>query len=168
MGQNQSKSLASPMNCTVSKFWDGLRRMLARILLPDEVPGESDVVALVPNPKGDGLWTLDRRGNIVAVGKAPDFREVPEPVPWRDGTFVALASTPSGLGLWALDRKGNIFAFGDAPDFREVPEPEPWRGRSFVAMASTPTGQGLWVLDRDGHILSFGDAAEFPSANQRR
>ena len=85
---------------------------------------------------------------------------MPQPEPWRGGSFVAIASTPSGQGVWALDAKGNILSFGDAPEFREVPQPEPWRGGSFVAIASTPSGKGVWILDNQGSILSFGDAAE--------
>lgn len=137
-----------------------LRRKLAGRLLPDEAARPRDLVAFVPHPSGDGGWTLDRNGNIFAFGNAPEFREVPEPVPWREGSFVAMACTPSGRGVWTLDRRGNIFAFGDAPEFREVPQPEPWRQGAFVAIASTPSGRGVWILDRGGSILSFGDAAE--------
>ena len=152
----------------LSRLFRSLRRALARLLLPDEVPSPRDLTAIVLNPSGDGLWTLDRKGNIFAFGNAPEFREVPEPVPWREGTFVALASTPSGQGLWALDSTGNIFAFGDAPEFREVPEPVPWREGTFVALASTPSGQGLWVLERGGSILSFGDAPELRPSRQKQ
>src|SRR5205823_5732560 len=110
------------------------RRWLTDVL-SDAVPSLRDTVAFAPHPSGKGGWNLDRRGNIFAFGNAPEFREVPEPVPWRQGSsFVALASTPTGRGVWTLDRRGNIFAFGDAPEFREVPQPEPWRqGSSFVA-----------------------------------
>jgi hypothetical protein len=140
-------------------FW----RRIAGVVLPDVVGSPRDVVAFAPHPSGEGGWNLDRSGNIFAFGNAPDFREVPEPVPWREASFVAIASTPSGRGVWTLDRRGNIFAFGDAPEFREVPEPVPWReGSPFVAIASTPTGRGVWITDRGGRIYSFGDAAEFP------
>lgn len=151
----------------LSRFFRSFRRTLACILLPDEIPKPSDLAAIVPNPRGDGLWTLDRRGNVFAFGSVPEFREVPEPVPWREGTFVSLVSTPSGLGLWALDSNGNVFAFGDAPEFREVPEPVPWREGKFVAFASTPSGLGLWVLERNGNILCFGDATEFQPSRKK-
>ena len=95
-----------------------LRRAFAHLLLPNEVPNPSDLAAVVSNPRGDGLWTLDRKGNIFAFGNAPEFREVPQPIPWLEGVFVSLACSPSGQGLWALDSKGNIYAFGDAPEFR--------------------------------------------------
>jgi hypothetical protein len=133
--------------------------------LPDAPGSQRDVVAFAPHPGGEGGWSLDHRGNIFAVGNAPEFREVPEPVPWRQGSpFVALASTPSGRGLWTLDRRGNIFAFGDAPEFREVPQPQPWReGRPFVAIASTSTGRGVWIVDGRGQTYAFGDALEFPA-----
>jgi hypothetical protein len=123
--------------------------------------GASDIVAFAPHPSGQGGWTLDRDGNIFAFGNAPEFREVPEPQPWREGSFVAIASTPTGRGVWTLNSRGNIFAFGDAPEFREIPQPQPWRQGAFTAMASTPTGRGIWVIDRRGPILSYGDAAEF-------
>src|SRR5260370_40741907 len=99
----------------LSRLLRSLRRTLARLLLPDEVPSSGDLAAVVPNPRGDGLWTLDRKGNIFAFGNAPEFREVPEPAPWREGTFVALACTPGGHGLCAPDSKGNISAFGAPP-----------------------------------------------------
>jgi hypothetical protein len=137
-----------------------LRRRLAGLLSPEAAARPGDVVAFVPHPSGDGGWTLDRTGNIVAFGNAPEFREVPEPVPWHEGSFVAMACTPSGRGVWTLDRQGNIYSFGDAPEFREIPEPEPWRRGLFVAIASTPSGRGIWILDRGGNVFSFGDAVE--------
>jgi hypothetical protein len=145
---------------TTRSFW----RWLARVL-PGAVASPRDVVAFAPHPSGDGGWSLDRRGNIFAFGSAPEFREVPQPDPWRQGSpFVAIASTPSGRGVWTLDERGNIFAFGDAAEFREVPQPDPWRqGSQFVAIASTPTGRGVWITDRRGRVHSFGDAAELPS-----
>jgi hypothetical protein len=100
------------------------------------------LIAFALNPRGDGAWASDRKGNIF-FGTAPEFREVPEPQPWRGGPFVGIASTPSGQGVWILDSKGNVLSFGDAPEFREVPEPQPWRGGSFVSIASTPSGKGL-------------------------
>jgi hypothetical protein len=151
----------------LSRFFGSLRRALARFLAPDEVGRPDDLVALIATPKGDGVWALDRKGNIFAFGKAPEFREVPQPQPWRPGSFVAMASTPSGQGLWTLDRSGNILAFGDAPEFREIPQPEPWRPGSFVGMASTPSGRGVWLLERGGRILSFGDAAELWPTQKR-
>jgi len=150
-----------------SRLWGSLRRTLARLLLPDEVPGPNDLAAIVVNPQGDGLWTLNRRGNIFAFGKVPEFREIPQPDPWREGSFVALACTPSGQGLWALDSKGNILSFGDAPEFREIPQPDPWREGSFVALACTLSGQGLWVLERGGRILSFGDVPQLRPSWQK-
>jgi hypothetical protein len=147
-------------------FW----RRIARAVLPDVVGSPRDVVAFAPHPSGEGGWNLDRSGNIFAFGNAPDFREVPEPVPWREASFVAIASTPSGRGVWTLDRRGNIYAFGDAPEFREVPtDPHPWReGSPFVAIASTLTGRGVWITDRGGRIYSFGDAAEIPPPRPSR
>jgi hypothetical protein len=56
------------------------------------------LIAFALNPRGDGAWPLDRKGNIFAFGTAPEFREVPEPQPWRGGPFVGIASTPSGQG----------------------------------------------------------------------
>jgi hypothetical protein len=141
-------------------FWS-LRRALARLLLPFEIAEPDDLAALVPHPQGTGLWIMDRNGNVFALGGAPEFREVPQPDPWRGGSFVAMAATPSGQGIWTLNKNGNILAFGDAPEFREVPQPVPWRGGSFVAMAATPSGQGVWILDSKGNVVSFGDAAEF-------
>src|SRR5260370_28588826 len=90
----------------LSRLLRSLRRTLARLLLPDEVPSSGDLAAVVPNPRGDGLWTLDRKGNIFAFVNAPELREVPEPVPLRQVPFVALACTPSGHWLWALDSEG--------------------------------------------------------------
>ncbi|HYB42887.1 MAG TPA: hypothetical protein VEL75_14015 [Candidatus Methylomirabilis sp.] len=145
-----------------------VRRRLAGLLSPDEDAHARDLVAFVPNPTGNGGWTLDRRGNIFAFGNAPEFREIPEPVPWRQTPFVAMAGTPSGRGLWTLDARGNIYAFGDAPEFREVPEPVPWRQASFVSMASTPSGRGVWILDRLGNIFAFGDASELQPARPGR
>jgi hypothetical protein len=129
-------------------------------LVTRERRGRPRLVGFAPHPGGDGGWGLDRRGNIFAFGNAPEFREVPEPVPWRQASFVGLAATPSGQGLWVLDRRGNIFSYGDAPEFREIPEPEPWRQHRFVSIASTPTGRGVWVMDSAGNVFSFGDAAE--------
>jgi len=143
------------------------RRRLGGLLL-GEATAPDDIVAFAPHPSGDGGWSLDRRGNIFAVGSAPEFREVPQPVPWREAPFVAIASTPTGRGVWTLDKKGNIFAFGDAPEFREVPQPEPWREASFASIACTPTGRGVWIVDRRGRILSFGDATEFRFARSDR
>ena len=160
MAEQQTRSPARSDAGVLSRLFGSLRRMLARVLLPDEIGRPTDRVALVANPSGDGLWVLDRKGNLFAFGNAPEFREVPQPDPWRQGSFVAMASTPSGRGVWILERNGNILAFGDAPEFREVPEPEPWRQASFVAIASTPSGRGVWLLDRRGQVLSFGDAAE--------
>jgi hypothetical protein len=137
-----------------------LRRRLAQLLAPDEALGPRDLVAFVPRPGGDGAWALDRNGNVFAYGTAPEFREVPQPVPWRESPFVAMAATPSGQGLWILDRAGNVHAFGDAPEFREVPQPEPWRGEPFVAIAATPSGRGVWTVDRRGNTFAFGDAVE--------
>jgi hypothetical protein len=137
------------------------RRRLAGLLVGEEATAPDDIVAFAPHPSGEGGWSLDRRGNIFAVGNAPEFREVPQPVPWREASFVAIASTPTGRGVWTLDEKGNIFAFGDAPEFREIPEPDPWRRGTFASIASTPSGRGVWIVDRRGRILSFGDAAEF-------
>jgi len=146
------------------------RRWIADCVFPEKVGSPRDVIAFAPHPSGSGGWNLDRRGNIFAFGDAPEFREVPEPVPWRQGSsFVAIASTPSGRGVWTLDRRGNIFSFGDAPEFREVPQPVPWReGSPFVAIASTPTGRGVWIVDRRGRTYSFGDAEEFPSPHRSR
>ncbi len=152
----------------LTRLFRSIRLGLARVLLPGEIPNPKDLAAVAPNPTGDGLWAMDRKGNIFAFGNAPEFREVPEPVPWREGSFVALTSTPTGQGLWALDSRGNIYAFGDAPEFREIPEPVPWREGLFVALASTPSGQGLWVLEKGGRILSYGDAPELQAAVQRR
>jgi hypothetical protein len=123
--------------------------------------GAADIVAFAPHPSGEGGWTLDRDGNIFAFGNASEFREVPQPEPWHEGSFVAIASTPTGRGVWTLNSQGNIFAFGDAPEFREIPQPEPWRQADFSAIAATPSGRGIWIVDRRGRILSFGDAAEF-------
>jgi hypothetical protein len=143
-----------------------LGRMLFR-LARQEASGR-EIVAFVPHPSGNGGWSLDRQGNIMAFGNAPEFREVPQPVPWRQTSFVSMACTPSGRGLWVLDRRGSIFSFGDAPEFREVPQPEPWREHSFVAIAATPTGRGVWVLDAAGSVLSYGDAAELGPPRLRR
>ena len=133
------------------------REQLGRIALPP--PGHG-FVAMVATPSGHGAWLLDRKGNVHSLGDAPEFREVPQPEPWRDADVIAMAATPSGRGLWVLDRKGNVVSFGDAPEFREVPQPEPWRGGDVIAMAATPSGQGLWLLDRAGNVFSFGDAPE--------
>jgi len=135
------------------------RRTLSGLLRREDA-SRRDCVAFVPHPSGHGGWALDHSGNIVAFGNAPEFREIPEPVPWRQTTFVSMACTPSGRGLWVLDRRGNIFSFGDAPEFREIPEPEPWRQHSFVAIASTASGRGVWTVDAAGNVFSFGDAAE--------
>ena len=166
--QEKTPSPRSSDSGIPSGFFGRLRRSLARLLSPDEVASPGDLVALAVNRNGDSAWTLDRRGNIFAFGNAPEFREVPQPEPWRPGSYVALACTPSGKGLWTLDRRGNIFAFGDAPEFREVPQPDPWREGQFVSMASTPSGRGLWILDRRGNILSFGDAADFRNPRNKK
>ena len=137
-----------------------LRRKLADLLWPHDASSARDLVAFVPHPSGHGGWTLDRHGNIFAFGSAPEFREVPQPKPWRQGPFVAMACTPSGRGLWTLDTSGNIYAFGDAPELREVPQPEPWRQGPFVAIASTSSGRGVWTVDRMGNVFAFGDASE--------
>ena len=145
---------------TNRSFW----RWLGGLLLRDLIGSPRDIVAFAPHPSGNGGWSLDRRGNIFSFGNAPEFREIPQPVPWREAPFVAIASTPSGRGVWTLDVRGNIFAFGDAPEFREIPQPVPWReGAPFVAIASTPTGRGVWITDRRGQIYAFGDAAELPA-----
>jgi hypothetical protein len=68
------------------------------------------------------VWTLDERGNIFAFGDAAEFREVPQPDPWRQGSqFVAIASTPTGRGVWITDRRGRVHSFGDAA---ELPSPD--------------------------------------------
>jgi hypothetical protein len=95
-------------------FW----RWIAGVLLPDAVGSPRDVVAFAPHPSGDGGWNLDRSGNIFAFGNAPEFREIPEPVPWREASFVAIASTPTGRGVWITDRGGRIYSFGDAAEFQ--------------------------------------------------
>jgi hypothetical protein len=95
-------------------FW----RWIAGLLLPDAVGSPRDVVAFAPHPSGDGGWNLDRSGNIFAFGNAPEFREIPEPVPWREASFVAIASTPTGRGVWITDRGGRIYSFGDAAEFQ--------------------------------------------------
>ena len=87
------------------------------------------LVAFAPNPRGDGAWAVDRKGNIFAFGTAPEFREVPEPVPWRGGPFVAIASTPSGQGVWILDSKGNLLAYGDATELRSARSSDDKSGR---------------------------------------
>jgi hypothetical protein len=145
-----------------------VRRWIAGVLGGTDSASPNDLVAFAPHPSGDGGWALDRSGNIFAFGSAPEFREVPQPEPWRRASFVGIASTPSGRGVWTLDRRGNIFAFGDAPEFREVPEPVPWRETSFATIASTASGQGVWIMDRRGRIFSFGDARDFHSARQNR
>ena len=48
------------------------------------------LVALALNPRGDGAWAVDRKGNVFAFGMAPEFREVPEPQPWRGGPWWRL------------------------------------------------------------------------------
>ena len=136
-----------------------VRRKLADLLWRTEGSGTRDLVAFVPHPSGQGGWTLDRRGNIFALGSAPEFREIPEPDPWREAAFVAMACTPSGRGLWTLNASGNIYSYGDAPEFREVPHPDPWRA-PFVAIASTASGRGVWTVDRMGNVFAFGDAIE--------
>jgi len=72
----------------------------------------------IHGPSGAGVWTLDRRGNIFSYGDAAEFREVPEPVPWREGSpFVGIAATPTGRGVWLVDRRGRTYSFGDAAEF---------------------------------------------------
>ena len=140
-----------------------LWQWLARVL-PDAVASPRDVVAFAPHPSGEGGCESGSPREYLRIWKRSEFREVPQPEPWREAPFVAIASTPSGRGVWTLDARGNIVAFGDAPEFREVPQPEPWRqGAPFVSIASTPTGRGVWITDRRGRIFSFGDAAEFAS-----
>ena len=98
-----------------------------RILRPGQ-PAESesptDHVAIAATPTGQGLWVLNRKGDIFAYGDAPEFREVPQPDPWKGRGFVSMVATPSGRGLWVLSREGDILAYGDAPEFREVPRAE--------------------------------------------
>ena len=146
------------------------RRWIAGCAIQNPQRASGDVIAFAAHPSGSGGWNLDRHGNIFAFGNAAEFREVPQPVPWRQGSpFVAIASTPSGDGVWTLDRRGNIFSYGDAAEFREVPEPVPWREASpFVAIAATPTGRGVWLVDRRGRTYSFGDAAEFGALHRGR
>jgi hypothetical protein len=50
---------------------------------------------MASTPSGQGVWILDSKGNILSFGDAPEFREVPEPQPWRGGSFVSIASTPA-------------------------------------------------------------------------
>lgn len=55
MTREQTNSPLDFDNGKLSGFFGSLRRAWVRLFLSDEVARPSDLVALIPNPKGDGL-----------------------------------------------------------------------------------------------------------------
>lgn len=113
------------------------------------------ISGMAPHPSGQGYWTIDDAGRVVAAGAAqwlgdPIYQIVPF------SRFHDIASTPSGNGYWVLRSDGTIFAFGDAQhlgnSFHQGPPHSDTRNAFAQSMDSHPTQQGYWILWTDGHV----------------
>jgi hypothetical protein len=124
------------------------------------------VQGMAVHPTGEGYWTIDVAGRIVAAGAAqwqgdPYFQVAPF-ARWKD-----IASTPSGNGYWALRSDGAVFGFGDATNYGWATHggtPVPADHTVFAqSIDSHPTTQGYWVLWSDGvvdaiNLTHYGNA----------
>jgi hypothetical protein len=112
------------------------------------------VNSLTPHPSGQGYWTLDDAGRVVAAGAA-QWHEDPLYSIAPFARFTDIAATPSGNGYWVLRTDGTVFTFGDAQHFgnsaHTASKPD---GTPILAMSieSHPTQQGYWILWQDGYL----------------
>jgi hypothetical protein len=118
------------------------------------------VLAFAVHPSGDGYWTLDEAGRVLAYGAAQWWSDpLDDVVPFF--RFQDITSTPSGRGYWVLRRDGAVFAFGDAQSLGGSPHNgfHVDGGKAFAqSIESHPTQPGYWVLWSDG----FVDAINLP------
>jgi hypothetical protein len=111
------------------------------------------IVAVAPNVRGDGYWTLSVDGRVRPFGNAAhagDLTGLPLSAP-----LVDIAADPDGAGYWLTASDGGVFGFG-APFWGSAGAIR--LNSPIVGMAPTASGRGYWLVASDGGIFTFGDA----------
>ncbi|MCP5024883.1 MAG: CAP domain-containing protein [Actinomycetia bacterium] len=102
----------------------------------------------------NGLWAVDRAGQIYTRGDAVDHGSAP---PLGAGeNVVSMSVSPSGNGYWLFTDKGRVFAFGDAAhqgDMAGVILAGP-----VIDSVAMPDGNGYYLVASDGGVFAFGSA----------
>ncbi|MCP4960590.1 MAG: hypothetical protein GY925_15145, partial [Actinomycetia bacterium] len=114
------------------------------------------VTAMVSNPAGDGGWSVDTAGVVVAFGAVSHHGDL---AAYSISNIADIETTPSGDGYWLVGTDGGVFAFGDAGFHGSLPGwSPPIVVNNIRAMAATPNGGGYWLMAWDGAVYAFGNA----------
>lgn len=114
------------------------------------------VVGMAKRPQNDGLWAVDRNGQVFTLGAAPNHGGPASVV----APIVRIAATHTGNGYWLLDETGDVYTFGDAAYLGSFPEGAP----KFTDMHGTHTGAGYWLLAENGAVYAYGNATHHGNA----
>lgn len=102
----------------------------------------------------NGLWAVDRAGQIYTRGDAVDHGSAPTLAGGE--AVVSMSVTPSGNGYWLFTDMGRVFAFGDAThkgDMAGVTLAGP-----VIDSVAMPDGNGYYLVASDGGVFAFGSA----------
>ncbi|MCP4088061.1 MAG: CAP domain-containing protein [Actinomycetia bacterium] len=102
----------------------------------------------------NGLWAVDRDGEIYTRGDAVDHGSAPTLA--SDENVVSMSVTPAGAGYWLFTDKGRVFARGDAAhkgDMAGVTLAGP-----VIDSVAMPDGNGYYMVASDGGVFAFGSA----------
>jgi hypothetical protein len=113
----------------------------ARVYEPNDPGGTHHtwVVGMAAHPSGQGYWTIDLAGKVIAAGQCNWYGDADQP------DAIDIASTPSGWGYWILCKSGIVVARGDATHY----------GNS-IASGTFPPGVPQWARSIDSHPITSG------------
>lgn len=114
---------------------------------------------------GDGYWTLNSKGHVVAWGEAQHYGDL-KTLEINRNDVMDFAITPSGEGYWLVCKNGRVYEFGDAVHYGNVTvsESTDW----CHGIESHPTDPaGYWVLQsRSGTVTAVGSLTDYGSASE--
>jgi hypothetical protein len=142
----------------VSRSGDGYRVLLADghvVAFGDAAPTEErlpgDVRRLLTDPVTGGVWVLDRRGGVHALGGAPFLGSLHD----RSVTAAAVDLLPEPDGYTIATADGHLVRFGRRP--KVVATPAVGCGLEVVA-ASVPRPGSYLLLTGEGVVVPWGGA----------
>lgn len=132
----------------------------------DPNPSADRTWAIEPTSTGEGLWIVDDRGYVTAVGDAVHYGHLPSLPDVRGyaDAVIDLAPMPDDAGYYLLSRCGKIFAYGSATDLGDFSLS---RRSFFIALAASSTGNGYYALNTKGRVEVKGDAVAYPQIDDQ-
>lgn len=131
----------------------------ARLGDPDPESTDRSTWALRSTPSGDGYFTMDDRGKVVAHGDAVhhgDLTTLGIVAATSNNQAIDMAVTPDGGGYWIIRFNGALHAFGNATNYTSS---VPLTALSAAAACEGNSHGALWVLDTAGAVHAYGTAS---------